>query len=454
MPPDSKANRRLQALGGSQRQTESDHTRSIVDLDQDIIAKNPVWTTSPVQNAKAEPIPEPVSANHDFGQDYFAEECEDDYVAAISSSTTKTPQTEPDKPNSKTPAARPHTYRTKEQKAEQKRQKREKKERDRLVTMHNWEQQLKRLQRYLGLRPRVLAMSYMPEELISANWSTQEAWRKAEEQKSGRVLSLFDPSRPAPNVFENEVIFVSIDVESFERNHSLVTEIGISTLDTRDISQSPPGEDAALWISKIRSRHVRIKGREYLVNRDFVRGDPDAFKFGESEFIEISDAGALVDAAFDVSDPQSLHTDVQANRVIVMVGHDVDNDINYLKLVGSKIFKEEMSNTNLALPNWGEDSSTETIEQEKRKRIIEALDTGVLYRILFTKAEDSDSRQTPGLGKVLAKLDIVPWSLHNAGNDARYTLEAALHMAVRARLEKNKNILALEWEAAEVSNDR
>ena len=40
------------------------------------------------------------------------------------------------------------------------------------------------------------------------------------------------------------------------------------------------------------------------------------------------------------------------------------------------------------------------------------------------------------LGSVLADLDIMGWNLHNAGNDAAYTLQAMLAIAVKAITEK------------------
>jgi hypothetical protein len=44
--------------------------------------------------------------------------------------------------------------------------------------------------------------------------------------------------------------------------------------------------------------------------------------------------------------------------------------------------------------------------------------------------------QARNLGSILADLDIAGWDLHNAGNDAMYTLQAMVGIAVRARLEK------------------
>jgi hypothetical protein len=40
------------------------------------------------------------------------------------------------------------------------------------------------------------------------------------------------------------------------------------------------------------------------------------------------------------------------------------------------------------------------------------------------------------LGSVLTNIDIAGWYLHNAGNDAVYTLQAMIAIAMRAMLEK------------------
>jgi hypothetical protein len=59
--------------------------------------------------------------------------------------------------------------------------------------------------------------------------------------------------------------------------------------------------------------------------------------------------------------------------------------------------------------------------------IVEALDTAVLYRVLLRDP------QTQSLGKMMVGLGRTAWHLHNAGNDARYTLEALVALLVKAR---------------------
>lgn len=69
-------------------------------------------------------------------------------------------------------------------------------------------------------------------------------------------------------------------MESYERNHNLITEIGIATLDTADIIDVAPGQGGVNWFEHIRARHFRVKEYSNLINTEFVTGCPDRFEFG------------------------------------------------------------------------------------------------------------------------------------------------------------------------------
>lgn len=51
---------------------------------------------------------------------------------------------------------------------------------------------------------------------------------------------------------------------------------------------------------------------------------------------------------------------------------------------------------------------------------LESLDTDVLYRVLKRETQPSS------LSKILLDLELTGWNLHNAGNDARYTMQAMI----------------------------
>jgi hypothetical protein len=112
----------------------------------------------------------------------------------------------------------------------------------------------------------------------------------SESPKTGRAVRLATPHPTTPDILdvekhaqfdpEDSVIFISIDVESFERDHNLITEIGIATLDTADLATVSPGKGGTNWMSLIRARHFRIKEYEHLKNHEFVHGCAENFQFG------------------------------------------------------------------------------------------------------------------------------------------------------------------------------
>ncbi|EXJ85621.1 hypothetical protein A1O1_05987 [Capronia coronata CBS 617.96] len=174
--------------------------------------------------------------------------------------------------------------------------KKKKGEEDRLLTVRDWYSQLRRSQRYFGLRPKAGQVKHPDPDLP---WSEQEQFRRQQLRKAQVVLDPLDVTRPAPYPFEKEPVVVSVDIESYERDHRLITEIGVSTLDTLDLIGLPPGPGGKNWTSQIRSRHFRIQGREHFVNRDFCVGNPDAFQFGRSEFVPLPEAAAKLDSCFE-----------------------------------------------------------------------------------------------------------------------------------------------------------
>lgn len=64
---------------------------------------------------------------------------------------------------------------------------------------------------------------------------------------------------------------------------------------------------------------------------------------------------------------------------------------------------------------------------------MEEVDTATMWRY-HTRENNPRS-----LGVILAELGIVGWNLHNAGNDAAYTLQAMIGIAIKAIVEKQKS---------------
>lgn len=108
-------------------------------------------------------------------------------------------------------------------------------------------------------------------------------------------------------------------------------------------------------------------------------------------------------------------------RTIILVGHDLDADINFLQTIGYNLH-------NLST-------------------LTEAVDTSSMWRYLKQEANPRN------LASILAELDIVAWNLHNAGNDAAYTLQAMLAIAIKDLVDKQKQKEAKDQEEHATVNE-
>ncbi|KAG0646862.1 Good for full DBP5 activity 2 [Hyphodiscus hymeniophilus] len=289
----------------------------------------------------------------------------------------------------------------------------EKRNIDRIAKQQSWNQSIKRVQRYLGLRQ---ASDEKQKDIARARVQASESVLQWGEHSAAvkTVISrpaVFKPDQPAAYDQESDVVFICVDIEANERNSTQITEIGISTLDTRDLKGLVPGERGVNWFSKIRARHFRINEYKYIRNTDFVSGCPDKFEFGDSEFVGLKDAPRAVASCFKhpFSAPEDLIISIDENapkRNIIFVGHGIGADITYLKSMGYDVYN--LSN------------------------LQEIVDTAVMWQSL---KRDTSPRN---LGSILAEIDIAGWNLHNAGNDAVYTLQAMVGISIRHLNEQQK----------------
>ena len=269
--------------------------------------------------------------------------------------------------------------------------------------------QLQRTQRYLGMKP--LLTDPVTEVL---DWRALEEATKRHQEAIAKSRQVIDMTKPVPFAFEQEVVFIAIDVEWYERSNKTITEIGISTLDTKDLREIAPGEGCLAWMDQIRARHFRIKEHSHLINSDFVAGCGDRFEaaFGTSEWISLEDAPKVVASCFRLETASAPHgsdgspTDTrnghdnepplssisglerkndegaEPKRNIILVGHDIKADVDRLRAVGF-----DLSN---------------------QSNILEVLDTGDMFRAL------KHEQQPRSLGAILLDLGLTGWNLHNA----------------------------------------
>lgn len=168
--------------------------------------------------------------------------------------------------------------------------------------------------------------------------------------------------------------------------------------------------------------HANLYRWKHLVNHQYVQGCPDSFEFGDSEFVPKGRVGSVLASAFRW--PYSQKDDIasgsaEEERNIVLVGHDLGQDINYCHEIGFSVLN--------------------------RASIKESLDTVGMYRA-YTK--DPSARS---LGSILYDCDLTGWHLHNAGNDAVYTIQAMLAICLKsasARGETDTTAKLLEEKTA------
>ncbi|KAI1144464.1 hypothetical protein F5Y05DRAFT_407856 [Hypoxylon sp. FL0543] len=232
---------------------------------------------------------------------------------------------------------------------------------------------VKRTQRYLGLRN--------PAAFRFNSSSSIEGWHV---------------NIPAPFKTTGSVRFVCVDVEAWERGAHDVTEVGLTVLDTQDIMDVPPGTDGRNWFPLMKSYHFIIREHTNKVNRRYVHGCPHLFNFGHSEYVYSRDISRVIGAI--IGDHESKDT-----RPVIMVGHDVGQDLNYLQRVGFNIWR---------VPHF-----------------VDEIDT----KSMFQRLEKSSNGR--GLAKVCEDLGMPGRNFHNAGNDATYTLRAMIVMAVKQMVE-------------------
>ncbi|PLB52809.1 hypothetical protein P170DRAFT_434529 [Aspergillus steynii IBT 23096] len=242
-----------------------------------------------------------------------------------------------------------------------------------------------RTQSYLGWRSP--EPESQPAALDAASWADKA-------KLNAPSADDWDATKPMPYPFWKEPVLISVDVECNERCHSQVTEVGLSTLDLSQLSGVPPGQQGAQWIAQIQSRHLRVREFGHIVNHDFVAGCPANFEFGTSEWVSLEQLATVVQAGLTPASGTGGEP-----RAVVVVGHNPSMDLAYLREMGVPV--EVNSNG-----------------------VIDIVDTAETWRIQRGEASPRS------LGAILAELGVVGWYLHNAGNDARYTMEVLIRMMV------------------------
>ncbi|PNH42073.1 hypothetical protein VD0004_g5173 [Verticillium dahliae] len=191
-----------------------------------------------------------------------------------------------------------------------------------------------------------------------------------------------DIEQVIPHDRELDAVFAAVDIEVAEESHSVILEVGISILDTREVVNVPPGINAQNWSSLIEYHHLLV------------------------ETPRLGELTGRVRALLAQYTAAPASNPMQRNRTLILVGHDIAADLNYL---------QDIDVNPGQLPGFLGCADTKDMHQAWR-----SCPSGC------------------NLGAVCGDLEIPTRNLHNAGNDAAYTLQAMLALAVRARIDEQQ----------------
>ncbi|GJN77288.1 hypothetical protein PLIIFM63780_000778 [Purpureocillium lilacinum] len=184
-------------------------------------------------------------------------------------------------------------------------------------------------------------------------------------------------------------IFICIDVEALEDPPHPISEVGLAILDAEKIRIIAPGTNGSNWWPFIECIHLRTEEYSGFRNHKYVHGCPESFNFGRSKFPKKEQMPGLIRRLFERFG--------QGGRKIMFVAHDSKQDLKFLHQIGIDC---------MALPG-----------------VIGAIDTVVLHQ------KWRDSNDARSLRTLLTDLGMEYRNLHNAGNDAMYTMRAMLGLA-------------------------
>lgn len=198
----------------------------------------------------------------------------------------------------------------------------------------------------------------------------------------------------------NSILF-ALDIEGFESNQNIITEIGISIFDPRE---NLP--EYGLMTPILHNYHLIVSEYLTLRNKNFLSDLKDCYLLGESLILTYEQCTNFIQSLINFYIIPKTEEDKTWGRCFV--GHGISNDLAWLRSM------------NIELPTKLKDISfryqpSETVETAY------IIDTSKFHQILYGDMYGS-------LGKLLKLYNIPHSYMHNAGNDAYYTLQLLLHI--------------------------
>ncbi|KAF2732573.1 hypothetical protein EJ04DRAFT_525268 [Polyplosphaeria fusca] len=192
----------------------------------------------------------------------------------------------------------------------------------------------------------------------------------------------------------DDAILVSFDTEWWEKEPKPTMEIGYASLCPKNMANSLHYPHAENLLVNIRGGHARLKATSHLKNKFYGAGNADNFEFGTTVFVTKEEATEIIIEIF--SRPSAKFMGML--RPVIFVGHAVDSD-----------FEQIEKNFGLNLLQLGS--------------IVKVVDTQILAQEAYIR---SFKGPFISLKDLLAHFNIFENNLHTAGQDAVYTMIAAV----------------------------
>ncbi|KAF9268068.1 hypothetical protein L218DRAFT_954456 [Marasmius fiardii PR-910] len=194
---------------------------------------------------------------------------------------------------------------------------------------------------------------------------------------------------------EKKHAWLAIDIEAWEMEHNVITEFGWSALRWEN------GKEI------LEDGHWIVKEHEFYRNGKYVPDNRSHYNFGKSESVRKAELKEKISGLF------SRYGTLGA---LYLIFHDSTGDLKYLK---SKGIEAPLEDIDYVLPNDTPNSGLYVVDTTD----------------LFAALEGDAGHDRRGLAKICSLLGIETEFLHNAGNDAHYTLMACKDMAQGEALE-------------------
>ncbi|CCD25760.1 uncharacterized protein NDAI_0F04420 [Naumovozyma dairenensis CBS 421] len=212
----------------------------------------------------------------------------------------------------------------------------------------------------------------------------------------------------------NKTICFAFDIEAYENDNNVVTEIGISIYD--------PRENINSMVPLMRNFHLIISEALPLRNRNWICDFKDCYLLGESLVLSLSETVIFIQTLINYYMKTSFanENDPEYTWSRAFVGHNIKGDLDWLRKIGVVIPSNDKLDFQLiSLKAQAVVPSTTKGKILEKKLLI--LDTHTFYSACYGTNGSS-------LGKILRLFQLPHAYLHNAGNDAHYTLRVLMHM--------------------------